>query len=694
MTLDIRGSLKNTKVSSNKYIVVEEMISNAIDSFLLRHHQDNSVIDLQVTVSIHVFSPQLFNGDFDMAISCTDNGSGLGDEQTGAFITKDTSYKDDLPIAGIGKCKGSGRIQFFHHFERVGIRSTYREGVRTYTRTLPLVAGRKKIEAADFDVSEGDVNDISTTVTLEGLRAGLQERFYKLDTLADVFSAYNVRRYMLIAFVQRLVSLKAELGDFRISFETTLPKDEVERASLNASDLPPVTAVKKIKVEERNPQAGNLLGRQKEFTIFHYKLAAKCLDLPRNAISFCAKSSPVLDITRRYLRTQTEQNNPVGGFHHIILIEGELLDRCVNEQRDGFVGIPDEISGNLFADETISFAAIHEAIDPIITAMVVPSGWSKDDVIKDAATKFGVSPAMISDTETRVVYGDNAKSVAERVLRKYQDRVIAETAEIFDLKEEIARAEPHSVDFRRKIHDLSWKYTSSLKTFDMANLSQLVVRRAAIVEILSLACDRMLDVQADEVDKSLTLISCATSDSSDQQHGRGGVDEGGCRADGPLEVLREPSIAPEPGEAALDHPTSRVDGKTDLIGWLADNLDGDRGRVGDAVSGVCAIGEGALHEREAKTRSSQQRHSTVAILNRGWVDLHREQPSVGVDHRVALASEHLLSGIVAAKSACFGRLHTLAVDHDGRGTGVTSDALAIPHHEVVRDRLPDPVVPP
>ena len=88
------------------------------------------------------------------------------------------------------------------------------------------------------------------------------------------------------------------------------------------------------------------------------------------------------------------------------------------------------------------------------------------------------------------------KSVAERVLRKYQERIIAETAEIFDLREEIGKAEPHTEHFRQKIHELSWKYTASLKTIDMANLSQLVVRRAAIVEILALACDRQLAVQA------------------------------------------------------------------------------------------------------------------------------------------------------------------------------------------------------
>ncbi|MDF5983344.1 hypothetical protein P4056_24575 [Pseudomonas aeruginosa] len=42
---------------------------------------------------------------------------------------------------------------------------------------------------------------------------------------------------------------------------------------------------------------------------------------------------------------------------------------------------------------------------------------------------------------------------------------------------------------------MSWKYTASLKNIDMANLSQLIVRRAAIVQILDLACGKNLAMQ-------------------------------------------------------------------------------------------------------------------------------------------------------------------------------------------------------
>jgi hypothetical protein len=112
---------------------------------------------------------------------CTDNGCGLGDVQTSAFLTKDTSYKDDLSIAGIGQCKGAGRIQFFHHFGRVGVRSTYRSDGRFFTRILPALDGRKKIEFDDFTVSDGDTTNVGTTIMLTALKQAPRKRFTNLS---------------------------------------------------------------------------------------------------------------------------------------------------------------------------------------------------------------------------------------------------------------------------------------------------------------------------------------------------------------------------------------------------------------------------------------------------------------------------------------------------------------------------------
>ncbi len=302
---------------------------------------------------------------------------------------------------------------------------------------------------------------------------------------------------MLVAFLQRLVSLGEGLGDFEIKFTTSQEKSDDQIEFLRYADLPKINKKRVVDVEECDPKSGEKLGTYQRFELSHYRLDATQFDLPKNAIALCAKSSPVKDITSSYLRTRSEQNNPVGGYHHIVLVEGDFLDQHVNEQRDDFDNIPKEIpSGDMFSVEKISYAALHEVIDPVIEGMVVPSGWKKEEVLKEVTDQFGVSEAMLVDTSTRIVYGDSPKAVVERVLKKYQEMVIDETAEIFDLKEEIMRAEPDSDEFREKINDLSWKYTSSLKNFDMANLSQLVVRRAAIVEILELACSRELVMQA------------------------------------------------------------------------------------------------------------------------------------------------------------------------------------------------------
>lgn len=109
------------------------------------------------------------------------------------------------------------------------------------------------------------------------------------------------------------------------------------------------------------------------------------------------------------------------------------LDQRVNEQRDDFVNIPAKIpAGDTFSSEMSSYAAIHDAIDPVIDEMVVPADW-KEAVLKEITDQFGISYR----TSTRIVYGESAQAIGERVLKKYHERVIDETAEIFNLKEEI-----------------------------------------------------------------------------------------------------------------------------------------------------------------------------------------------------------------------------------------------------------------
>ena len=497
MTLDIRGSVKNTKLSSNPYVAFEELISNAIDSFLIRRNQDSSISSMMVDIEVEFLPDDLLDEHESMSVSCRDNGYGFGVDQIKAFLTKDTSHKDDLHIPGIGKCKGAGRIQFFHHFSVLSIDSTYQDESGVFRCEMRYSEPQKQIENDHFKLSVGNKNAIGTTIKLEKFKESVRARISHGEPLSSLFSASALRKQTLVAFLQRLVGLESRLGDFEIKFLTRHWKSGEQSELLKRSDIPAATEEHAVDVEERDPKSGEGFGTYQRFKLSHYQLDAGQYDLPKNAIAFCAKSSPVKNITAYYLRTKTEQNNPVGGYHHIVLIESDFLDQRVNEQRDDFDGIPGEIpSEEMFTDANISYTGIHDAIDPVIQKMVAAANWNREHVLEEITKQFGISAAMLAETSTRIVYGEPAQTVVERVLKKYQEQAIDDTAKIYALKEEIIKAEPDSEEFRVKINELSWKYAASLRNIDMANLSQLIVRRAAIVEILDLACGKNLAMQA------------------------------------------------------------------------------------------------------------------------------------------------------------------------------------------------------
>jgi hypothetical protein len=134
--------------------------------------------------------------------------------------------------------------------------------------------------------------------------------------------------------------------------------------------------------------------------------------------------------------------------------------------------------------------------------MLSPPDWNKETIVNMVAQKYGISSTMLTEAEVRIHFGDTEETVVKRVLTKYQEKIIKDTSDIFDIQNEIKNLQPDSDDFRNKINEISWKHTSSLKSIDMANLSQLVVRRAAIIEVLRLAVAQELKVQKNKVENN------------------------------------------------------------------------------------------------------------------------------------------------------------------------------------------------
>jgi hypothetical protein len=493
LTLDIRGSLKNTRISNNPLIVIDELIANSIDAFLIRRSEGADPSPLSVKLNVIAKKAGLLGDTYDVEIVCEDNGCGLGPDQLKAFLTKDTSYKDDLSIPGIGKCKGTGRVQFFHHFNEMSISSIYQTDEGFFRISLPPVTDRKFVEEEHFRIESSDAGDVGTKIKLAKVEPQLSDTIFSASSVHQLFRAEAIKQHVLLNLLQRFVSLKKELGDFRIEISSDL-NDEISKKSLQPADIPEHTSVSKISVD-------HVEGDQKvsaTFTVTHYKLNEADYNLPRNLVGLCAKASIAELITSRYLKTKTLENNAIDGHFHIVLVEGALFDEGVNEQRDGFDKIPETNgSADLFGDIQVTFEDIYSVLDDKVQELITPPDWSRDKIVEDVAQDFGVSEDMLSYSNTRVKFGDTPSDVAKRALINLQEKVVDETSSLLTMKEAIKKLEPDSDDFRQKINDLSWEFASSLKTIDMANLSQLIVRRSNLIDVLDLAVSQSLKIQTE-----------------------------------------------------------------------------------------------------------------------------------------------------------------------------------------------------
>lgn len=496
MTLDVRGSLKNTRINKNPHVIIEELLSNAIDSYLIRKSNGIPLTGLSVSLLIEFYRAELFD-KYMFKITCADNGAGFGDAQVKAFVTKDTSYKDQLGIAGIGKCKGLGRIQFFHYFRKMKIESIYELSGTHYQRTLAFHA-QAEIEENSFVQKKLDKPaEIRTIIVLDNMNEEIYQKYLRDINLLDEFSAESLKYYVMISFLQRFVSLKEHLGNFQIDIETII-EGKHEKLALAHSDLPQLTKTHTADIHYMD-ESQQKTAKFEKFQIHHYKLSVSQYKLRNNIVAFCAKSAIVKKITSRYLKNKTFESNPLDGFFHIILIEADFLDDHVNEQRDDFAIA--EKPSTAYEGDSICYRDIYDGIDPVVEQMLKPPGWDRSTMVGKVEKKYGISSDMIAETKIRIHPGDTEEKIAKRVLRVYEDKFLRDTKDIFDIKTEIEKTDPTSQEFRTKVNELAWKYASTLKTLDMTNLSQLVVRRAAIVEILSLAINKTLIVQTQKKEK-------------------------------------------------------------------------------------------------------------------------------------------------------------------------------------------------
>ncbi|MFG6459829.1 hypothetical protein [Roseateles sp. BYS96W] len=498
MALDVLGGRKNTAVNHSDYVVFEEMLSNAIDSYLIRRSR-LAAPPFELSVSVNISRTDLFDARFNVEISCTDNGAGFGDDEVKAFVTKDSTYKDLLQIPGIGKCKGAGRIQFFHHFERMSIDSVFEREGKAERRQLQVDDSTRLVSEQSFVTTPADESQITTTFALKGRRQSSLTPEQKADeaSVPEIFSAKAVASHLYTTFLQRLIILKKLIGDFKIEVESRYG-DVFETEFIDDKVLPePVGEVASLPLICSH---GKELRSGPTLRVTRYSFAQDLFPNFQHEVALCANSAVVQQITKRYLRNAMDRKRPTAGKFELLLVEGDLLEEKVNQQRDGF-NIPANCTENDTLKEEFSLEDVVASLEDYVFQIITPPDFDKDVLVRSTEQRFGITRQMMEGTNIKIHYGDSEENIARRVLKKLQEEIVGDTSNLFRIKDELLKLDPRSADFRVKVSELAWKYTSSIKKMDMTNLSQLVVRRSAMIEVLGMAVDGLLKCQAPEPGK-------------------------------------------------------------------------------------------------------------------------------------------------------------------------------------------------
>lgn len=494
MTLDVRGGLKNTAINHSEYVVFEEMLSNAIDSYLIRKSEDNASPAFSVNIEIELIKADLLGNELDLDITCSDNGAGFGDAQVKAFVTKDSTYKDDLQIQGIGKCKGAGRIQYFHHFNSLSLASSFQEANGIFRRTLNVDANTREISESSFIRTSIDSHELITTIRLKNRR--IAPDYSIINRSTNTFSCHSVAAHLYKSFLQRLIILKGLIGKFSISVTSKIGEN-IESTEITDEGLPEPLETKYIQLictHGKSPKPTATLKATR------YSLPAEKSPDLQHEIALCANSAIVQPITKNYLKKPSDRKNPIDGRLELILVESESLEPKVNQQRDGFnippiCGMTEDLEGDFSLEDII------ESLEDYVYNIITPKDFDRNELIRATQDKFGITPAMLEATHIKVHYSDTEENIAKRVLKKYQDDIVKDTYRFIEMKQELLNLDPRTEGFREKINELSWKYTSTIKKIDMTNLSQLVVRRSAMIEVLRHAVDKLLTCQQVEPGK-------------------------------------------------------------------------------------------------------------------------------------------------------------------------------------------------
>lgn len=484
--VNIAGQVGQIKLSTNKALwPLFETVINSIQSL-----EDSDVTEKKIIIdALRSNYAQLKTEGEENLIEepkhfenfvVTDNGNGFNTENYISFLE---AYSQLKLKKG---CKGIGRFLWLKAFNKVVIKSTYFEDDQWHLRTFDFSKNGVNPEQND-SIFESDNALQQTIVSLNGFKNPYRDSVaYSLESLAKKIIEHCIP-YFITGKCPQII-LKDNCGE---SFNLNSYYEKTYKDSLHQDSIEL---------------------REKQYTLYHMLLSEGA---DKHELHLCANnrevksyalSSYIPDMKKKLVSDNS-------AYYYVGYLTGNYLDKAVNTERSDF----DFSDGPLFGDtresEIVETAVsyIRTYLGDELTKVADEKKKQIDMLIKTNRPQYRLLLNRHPEVYDRIPAGLSDDKLDLELYKQQQQWEFDTAKKKHDIEEKVKQDATSDPSFQ-KLFD---EYCENIADLSRASLSEYVVRRKAVIDLLERA------LEADENGKyrkesQIHSIICPMQTTSDE----------------------------------------------------------------------------------------------------------------------------------------------------------------------------------
>ena len=508
--ISLRDACNLIGKSKDLFAPIKEVMTNAFDSIILRERTHAS---FKPQISLKLYFEQ-GNNLFDKQpvmlkeISVADNGIGFTNENLFNFKQLANQSK------GLNN-RGTGIVQVFCRFDDLQVDSNFVENSHPKRIHIKWNALTSEYEE-EFIAPDG--NKHNTVVSMSSFSGNAQEQeFYnryasdisRLKT--DVLKYFLLRMWLDNQKNGLEIEIKTflngeEKGNFIFDKNTIPTPDKTETVEVN-------TEKAKIIKDKENPDKIQVEWSTVEpaYTLQIQRFKIPTNELDENAVYMCSKGILVQPFTSPIIK---RKGTDYKGYRYLTSIQGPLLDKpeYVSQAVDHFQfqnrkDVERNIKNGDLYNQEMKYVLedelktkIGQGLERVYEDVKHIQEDRSTDIQKIAAT-YGISMEDV-DATTSISLNDTDEEVTEKLFQTQAKRLAEQSIEIHKTYEELKalktqQLDPTSTEYREKLESLSKKLLEKIPAQNKDELARYIIRRDILVELLRLALNNKLSIQAE-----------------------------------------------------------------------------------------------------------------------------------------------------------------------------------------------------